>query len=81
MVNLLQSYHFYTKYTIENKGTRSKLLRRILDSAQKSVISNILPVASYLLVGPELGLANLPMEIPTIAVIVISAWVQRRVLI
>ena len=45
------------------------------------LISSIIPVVSYLLVGPESGLANLPMEIPTIAVIVIYGWVQRRVLI
>ena len=45
------------------------------------LISSIIPVVSYLLVGPESGLANLPMEIPTIAVIVIYGWVQRRVLV
>ena len=45
------------------------------------LISSIIPVVSFLLVGPESGLANLPMEIPTIAVIIIYAWVQRRVLI
>ena len=45
------------------------------------LISSIIPVVSFLLVGPESGLANLPMEIPTIAVIVIYAWMQRRVLI
>jgi hypothetical protein len=45
------------------------------------LISSIIPVVSFLLAGPESGLANLPMEIPTIAVIVIYAWVQRRVLI
>ena len=45
------------------------------------LISSIIPVLSYLLVGPESGLANLPMEIPTIAVIVIYGWVQRRVLL
>ena len=44
-------------------------------------ISSIIPVVSFLLVGPESGLANLPLEIPTIAVIIIYAWVQRRVLI
>ena len=44
------------------------------------LISSIIPVLSYLLAGPESGLANLPMEIPTIAVIVIYAWMQRRVL-
>jgi len=45
------------------------------------LISSIIPVVSFLLFGPESGLANLPMEIPTIAVIVIYGWVQRRVLI
>ena len=45
------------------------------------LISSIIPVVSYLLVGPESGLANLPMEIPTIAVIIIYAWVQRSVLV
>jgi hypothetical protein len=45
------------------------------------LISSIIPVLSYLLFGPESGLANLPMEIPTIAVIIIYAWVQRRVLV
>ena len=45
------------------------------------LISSIIPVVSFLLVGPKSGLANLPMEIPTIAVIVIYAWMQRRVLI
>ena len=45
------------------------------------LISSIIPVVSFLLAGPESGLANLPMEIPTIAVIVIYARVQRRVLI
>lgn len=45
------------------------------------LISAIIPVVSYLLVGPESGLANLPMEIPTIGVIVIYAWVQRKVLV
>ena len=45
------------------------------------LISAIIPVVSYLLIGPESGLANLPMEIPTIGVIVIYAWVQRKVLV
>jgi hypothetical protein len=45
------------------------------------LISSVVPVVSFLIAGPESGLANLPMEIPTIAVIVIYAWVQRRVLI
>ena len=45
------------------------------------LISSIIPVVSFLLVGPESGLANLSMEIPTIAVIIVYAWAQRRVLI
>ena len=45
------------------------------------LISSIIPVLSYLLVGPESGLANLPMEIPTIGVIIIYVWVQRKVLV
>jgi len=45
------------------------------------LISSIIPVVSFLLAGPESGLANLPMEIPTIAVIAIYGWVQRRVLV
>ena len=45
------------------------------------LISSIIPVVSFLLIGPESGLANLLMEIPTIAVIVIYGWAQRRVLI
>ena len=45
------------------------------------LISSIVPVLSFLIFGPESGMANLPMEIPTIAVIVIYAWVQRRVLV
>lgn len=45
------------------------------------LISSIIPVLSYLLVGPESGLANLPMEIPTIAVIVIYGWAMRRVMV
>ena len=45
------------------------------------LISSIIPVVSFLLVGPESGLVNLPLEISTIAVMIIYAWVQRRVLI
>ena len=45
------------------------------------LISSIIPIVSFLLVGSDSGLANLPMEIPTIVVIVVYAWVQRRVLI
>ena len=45
------------------------------------LISSIVPVLSFLIFGPESGLANLPLEIPTIGVIIIYAWVQRRVLV
>ncbi len=45
------------------------------------LISSTIPIISFLLVGQESGLNNLAMEIPTITVIVIYAWVQRRVLI
>ncbi len=45
------------------------------------LISSIVPVLSFLIFGPESGLANLPLEIPTIVVIIIYAWVQRRVLV
>ena len=45
------------------------------------LISSIIPILSFLLFGPESGLANLPLEIPTIGVIVIYAWVQRRVMV
>jgi len=44
-------------------------------------ISNIFPVVSYLLVGAASGLSNLPLEIPTMAVIVLYGWSQRRVLL
>ena len=45
------------------------------------LISSIVPVLSYLLFGPESGMANLPLEIPTIGVIVIYAWAMRSVLV
>ena len=45
------------------------------------LISSIIPVLSFLIFGPESGMANLPLEIPTIGVIIIYAWVQRRVLV
>lgn len=45
------------------------------------LISSIVPVLSFLIFGPESGLANLPLEIPTIVIIIIYAWVQRRVLV
>ena len=45
------------------------------------LISSIIPVLSFLLFGPESGMANLPLEIPCIGVIIIYAWVQRRVLV
>ena len=45
------------------------------------LISSIIPVLWYLLLNPELGLSDLFLEIPTIVVIAIFAWVMRRVLI
>jgi hypothetical protein len=45
------------------------------------LISSIVPVLSFLLFGPESGLANLPLEVPTIGVIAIYGWVMRRVLV
>ena len=45
------------------------------------LISSIIPVLSFLIFGPESGIANLPLEIPTIGVIIIYAWVQRKVLV
>jgi hypothetical protein len=45
------------------------------------LISSIVPVISFLIVGPDPGLADLPMEILTIGVIAIYGWVLRRVLI
>ncbi len=62
-------------------GYRGRLRQVGLWMVLYILISSIIPVISFLLVGPESGLANLPMEIPTIAVIVIYAWMQRRVLI
>lgn len=62
-------------------GYRGRLRQVGLWMVLYILISSIIPVASYLLVGPESGLANLLMEIPTITVIVIYAWMQRRVLI
>jgi hypothetical protein len=45
------------------------------------LISSIVPVLSLLLFGPESGLANLPLEIPTIGIIAIYGWTMRRVLV
>ena len=45
------------------------------------LISSIIPVVSFLLIGPASGLADLPMEISTIAVIAVYGWVLRRVLV
>lgn len=45
------------------------------------LISSIVPVLSFLIFGPESGLANLPLEIPTIGVIAIYGWAMRRVLV
>jgi len=45
------------------------------------LISSIVPVLSLLLFGPESGLANLPLEIPTVGIIAIYGWTMRRVLV
>lgn len=45
------------------------------------LISSIVPVLSFLIFSPGSGLANLPMEISTIGVIVIYGWSMRRVLV
>ena len=45
------------------------------------LISSIVPVLSLLLFGPESGLANLPLEIPTVSIIAIYGWTMRRVLV
>ena len=45
------------------------------------LISSIVPVLSFLIFSPGSGLANLPMEISTIGVIVIYGWAMRRVLV
>ena len=45
------------------------------------LISSIVPVLTYLLFPADSWIGNLSLEIPTIAVIVIYAWVLRRVLV
>ena len=45
------------------------------------LISSIVPVLSLLLFGPESGLANLPLEIPTVYIIAFYGWAMRRVLV
>ena len=45
------------------------------------LISSIVPVLWFLLGAPDSGIINHMMEISTIGVIVIYAWVQRRVLV
>ena len=45
------------------------------------LISSIVPVLSLLLFGPESGLANLPLEIPTVGIIAIYGWAMRLVLV
>lgn len=45
------------------------------------LISSIVPVLTYLLFPADSWIGNLSLEIPTIAVIVIYACVQRRVLV
>ena len=62
-------------------GYRGRLRQVGLWMVLYILISSLVPVVSLLLVGSESGMDNLPMEISTIAVIVIYAWMQRRVLI
>lgn len=45
------------------------------------LISSIVPVLTYLLFPADSWIGNLSLEVPTIAVIVIYAWVLRRVLV
>lgn len=45
------------------------------------LISSIIPVLVFLLFPPDSWIGNLSLEIPTIAVIIIYAWVQRWVLV
>jgi hypothetical protein len=45
------------------------------------LISSIIPVLWFLLGAPDSGIINHLMEISTIGIIVIYAWVQRRVLV
>ena len=45
------------------------------------LISSIVPVLSFLIFGPESGLADLPLEISTVGIIVLYAWAMRRVLV
>ena len=45
------------------------------------LISSIVPVLSFLIFGSESGLADLPLEISTVGIIVLYAWAMRRVLV
>ena len=45
------------------------------------LISSIIPVLTYLLFPSDSWLGTLSLEVPTIAVVVIYAWVLRRVLV
>ena len=45
------------------------------------LISSIIPVLTFLLFPADSWIGNLSLEIPTIGVIIIYAWVQRRVLV
>ena len=44
------------------------------------LISSIVPVVSFLLLGPAAGMDNLPMEVLTIGVVAVYGIVMRRVL-
>ena len=60
---------------------RGRLRRVGVWMALYILISSIIPVLWFLLGAPDSGIINHLMEISTIGVIVIYAWVQRRVLV
>ena len=60
---------------------RGRLRRVGVWMALYILISSIVPVLWFLLGAPDSGIINHMMEISTIGVIVIYAWVQRRVLV
>ena len=60
---------------------RGRLRRVGVWMALYILISSIVPVLWFLLGAPDSGIINHMMEISTIGIIVIYAWVQRRVLV
>ena len=60
---------------------RGRLRRVGVWMALYILISSIVPVLWFLLGAPDSGIINHLMEISTIGVIVIYAWVQRRMLV